>query len=85
MAVCGVYEQHLNPYFNMVEKTKSGFLQLSKPLKTRPRSRQESPIVYQLNGLYVYDTKIGRMNYPHETMRYNIYPLMTARKVVNQY
>ncbi len=36
-------------------------------------------------SLYVYDTKIGRMNYPHETMRYNIYPLMTARKVVNQY
>jgi len=57
LAVCGVYEQHLNPYFNMVEKTKSGFLQLSKPLKTRPRSRQESPIVYQLNGLYVYNAK----------------------------
>lgn len=53
--VCGVYRQHLNPYFNMVEKTANGFLKLSKSLKQRPVSRQNAPIVYQLNGLYVYD------------------------------
>jgi len=55
--VCGVYKQHLNPYFNMVELDSDGFLKLSKPLKHRPRSRQEAPIVYQLNGLYTYNAK----------------------------
>lgn len=55
--VCGVYRQHLNPYFNMVEKDRKGFLKLSKTLKKRPISRQEAPIVYQLNGLYAYDAK----------------------------
>ena len=55
--VCGVYQQHLNPYFNMVEKDKNGFLKLSKKLKNRPTSRQSAPIVYQLNGLYTYDAK----------------------------
>lgn len=53
--VCGVYEQHLNPYFNMVERTANGFLKLSKNLKQRPVSRQNAPVVYQLNGLYAYD------------------------------
>ncbi len=55
--VCGVYQQHLNPYFNMVEKDKNGFLKLSKKLKNRPTSRQAAPVVYQLNGLYTYDAK----------------------------
>ena len=55
--VCAVYEQHLNPYFNIVEKDSKGFLKLSKKLKTRPKSRQQAPKVYQLNGLYTYDTK----------------------------
>jgi len=55
--VCGVYRQHLNPYFNMVEKNNKGFLKLSKILKNRPLSRQKAPIVYQLNGLYAYDAK----------------------------
>ena len=55
--VCAVYEQHLNPYFNIVEKDSKGFLKLSKKLKTRPKSRQQAPKVYQLKGLYTYDTK----------------------------
>lgn len=55
--VCGVYHQHLNPYFNMVETDARGFLKLSKSLKQRPVSRQNAPIVYQLNGLYVYDAE----------------------------
>lgn len=55
--VCGVYKQHLNPYFNMVEKDKKGFLKLSKTLKNRPISRQAAPVVYQLNGLYAYHAK----------------------------
>ena len=57
-AVYGVYRQHFNPYFNMMEKTSSGLLKLSKKLKNRPKSRQEAPVVYQLNGLFVFDVKI---------------------------
>jgi CMP-N-acetylneuraminic acid synthetase len=55
--VVGVYKQHLNPYFNMVEKNSKGFLEFSKKLKTRPKRRQDAPIVYQLTGLYVFDVK----------------------------
>ena len=55
--VCAVYEQHLNPYFNIVETNSDGFLKLSKKLKTRPMSRQQAPKVYQLNGLYTYDAR----------------------------
>ena len=54
-AVYSVYKQHFNPYFNMMEIGPNGFLKLCKPLKARPKSRQESPIVYQLNGLFVYN------------------------------
>ena len=56
-AVYGVYKQHFNPYFNMMEMNSNGFLKLSKKMKERPKSRQESPIVYQLNGLFVYNVK----------------------------
>ncbi len=54
-AVYGVYRQHFNPYFNMMENNSNGFLQLCKKLKNRPKSRQDAPIVYQLNGLFVYN------------------------------
>lgn len=54
-AVYGVYQQNFNPYFNMLETNSKGFLRLCKKLKNRPKSRQEAPIVYQLNGLFVYD------------------------------
>jgi len=53
--VYSVYEQHLNPYFNMVEVNKGGFLEISKKTKKEITSRQKSPIVYQLNGLFVFD------------------------------
>lgn len=56
-AVYGVYKQHFNPYFNMMETNSNGYLKLSKQMKKRPKSRQEAPIVYQLNGLFVYDVK----------------------------
>ena len=54
-AVYGVYKQHLNPYFNMMELNSKGFLNMIKKLPKRPRSRQEAPVVYQLNGLFSYD------------------------------
>jgi len=54
-AVYGVYRQHLNPYFNMMELNSKGFLSMIKKLNKRPRSRQEAPMVYQLNGLFTYN------------------------------
>jgi CMP-N,N'-diacetyllegionaminic acid synthase len=62
--VCGVYKQHLNPYFNIAEITKQGHLELCKKLKQKPESRQDAPVVYQMNGLYIFDSekflKIGK-------------------------
>jgi len=55
--VCGVYRQHHNPYFNMMEKNSKNFLKFSKKTKQRVKSRQEAPIVYQLNGLFTLDVK----------------------------
>jgi len=55
--VYGVYRQHLNPYFNIMEKNKNGYLQLSKKLKERPKSRQKAPTVFQLNGLFTFNVK----------------------------
>ena len=52
-AVYGVYRQHLNPYFNMMETDSNGYLKLSKKLKHKVIRRQDAPIVYQLNGLFV--------------------------------
>ena len=55
--VCSAYRQHHNPYFNMMEKNKDGFLKFSKKLSHKIKNRQEAPIVYQLNGLFVIDVK----------------------------
>mgnify|MGYP003340419544 CR=1 FL=1 len=55
--VCGVYEQHLNPYFNITELNSRGYLRLAKNLKNKPQSRQKAPKVYQLTGLYTFDVK----------------------------
>lgn len=51
-AVFGVYKQHHNPYFNMMEPNSNGFLRFSKSLGKKIESRQDAPIVYQLNGLF---------------------------------
>ena len=55
--VYGVYVQHLNPYFNMMELSSNGYLEFSKKMKIHPQRRQDAPKVYQLNGLYTYDAK----------------------------
>jgi CMP-N,N'-diacetyllegionaminic acid synthase len=55
--VVGVYRQHLNPYYNIVEKNSRGFVKLVKPVKKFYRTRQESPKVYQLNGLLTFNAK----------------------------
>lgn len=54
-AVYGVYKQHHNPYFNMMELDSTGFLKMSKKKGSRPRRRQDAPIVYQLNGFFTFN------------------------------
>lgn len=54
-AVFGVYKQHFNPYFNMMESGPKGFLKMSKSDGDRPASRQTAPKVYQLNGFFTYN------------------------------
>ena len=49
--VCGVYRQHLNPYYNIVELDSKGNLKLVKRDKKKTYTRQKASIVYQLNGL----------------------------------
>ena len=51
--VCSVYRQHLNPYFNMMEKNKQGFLRFSKRTTKNLENRQSAPVVFQLTGLFV--------------------------------
>lgn len=41
---------HANPYFNMVEYKRNGFVGLVKPLKERPKRRQDAPKVYWVNS-----------------------------------
>ena len=55
--VVGVYRQHLNPYYNIIELNSKGFVKLVKPVKKFFRTRQESPKVYQLNGLLTFNAK----------------------------
>ena len=55
--VCGVYKQHHNPYFNMMELNSKGFLKFSKKRKQRIISRQSAPSVFQVNGLFVINVK----------------------------
>ena len=55
--VCSVYEQHLNPYFNIAEINSKGYLELVRKKKNRPKNRQDAPIVYQMSGLYTINVK----------------------------
>ena len=44
-----------NPYFNMLEKSKLNYLEMSKKLKIQPISRQQTPIVYdQVASMYIF-------------------------------
>lgn len=75
--VCGVYKNHHNPYFNMMEVDSNGFLKFSKKMKNRELGRQKSPIVYQLNGLFVINVnqflKYKKMYMP-KTLPFEILP-----------
>lgn len=56
-AVYGAYIQHLNPYFNMMEFNSKGFLKMCKKKDSRPKRRQDAPIVYQLNGFFTFSVE----------------------------
>lgn len=75
--VCGVYRQHHNPYFNMMELNSRGFLKFSKKLGKEIKQRQDAPIVYQLNGLFtLYADKLLQYQkfYMPKTLPYEISP-----------
>jgi len=56
-AVVAVYNTHLNPYFNMMEKNANGYLRFSKKSKKKIANRQNAPIVYQLTGCSTFNVK----------------------------
>ena len=75
--VCSVYRQHHNPYFNMMEKNKQGFLRFSKRLSKNPDNRQSAPVVFQLNGLFVLNVNKFMKHYNFympKTLPYEIPP-----------
>ena len=75
--VCSVYKQHHNPYFNMMEIKRDSYLDFSKKLKTPISRRQNAPIVYQLNGLFVLNVKNflkTKIFYSKKTLPYEITP-----------
>jgi CMP-N-acetylneuraminic acid synthetase len=75
-AVFCVYKQHLNPYFNMMELNSKGFLRFVKAHYNRPQRRQDAPIVFQLNGVFIYYVnkflKFG--TFPPKSLPYEIPP-----------
>jgi len=75
--VCGVYKQHHNPYFNMMEPNLRGYLRFSKKTKKKIKGRQSAPVVYQLNGLFVINVnrflKFKKLYMP-KTLPYEIPP-----------
>ena len=74
-AVYGVYLQHFNPYFNMIEIDSNDYVKFSKKIKIKPNRTQDAPKVYQLNGLFVYDTKQFmkyKNQYPPKGMMFEI-------------
>ena len=75
--VCGVYKQHHNPYFNMMEKKNGNYIDFSKKLKKQISKRQNAPIVYQLNGLFVLNVENflrTKKFYSTKTIPYEISP-----------
>ena len=85
--VCGVYKQHHNPYFNLMELNSKGFLKFSKNTKNGFTGRQNAPIVFQLNGLFSFYTerllKYGKLYMP-KTIPYEI-PLETGLMIDTEF
>lgn len=56
-SVFSVCNSHPNPYFGMFEVNSKGYLEPSKIAPHPIKRRQDAPIVYELNGLYVHNVK----------------------------
>lgn len=55
MTLFSVVKAHKNPYFNMVEQKKDGFVKLCKKLSAKIARRQDAPPVYSMNSsIYFY-------------------------------
>ena len=85
--VCGVYKQHHNPYFNLMEPNSKGFLKFSKNTRNGFIGRQNAPVVFQLNGLFSFYTerllKYGKLYMP-KTIPYEI-PLETGLMIDTEF
>ena len=56
--IFSVSPAYKNPYFNMVEPSEGKYCNISKPLPSQVKSRQQAPLVYQINGsFYIYTSK----------------------------
>jgi len=56
-SICVSVKAHPNPYFQMWELDKKGFLKISKTRKKTITRRQDAPTVYILDGMFVFWTK----------------------------
>jgi len=56
-SICASVKAHPNPYFQMWESDSRGFLKISKTTNKTITRRQDAPIVYILDGLFVFWTK----------------------------
>ena len=56
-STCASIKAHPNPYFGMWEPNKEGFLKISKTTDKVVSRRQDAPIVYIIDGLFVFWTK----------------------------
>ena len=56
-SVYGSVKAHPNPYFQMWELDKKGFLKISKTANKTITRRQDAPIVYTVEGVFVFWTK----------------------------
>jgi len=85
--VCGVYKQHHNPYFNLMEPNSKGFLKFSKNTRNGFIGRQNAPVVFQLNGLFSFYTerllKYGKLYMP-KILPYEI-PLETGLMIDTEF
>lgn len=55
-SVFAATKAHPNPYFGMMETNKNGFLTISKSLNHNITRRQDTPIVWIVDGLFVFYT-----------------------------
>lgn len=51
--VFAAIKAHPNPYFGMMEKNSKGYLEMSKSSDRQITRRQDAPIVYEVDGLFV--------------------------------